>query len=314
MRKSTLVLSFISVVTGTLAIWLWQQRQGQGPVHLDAKTPAAARDCHDVRAAVTEPLPTSTAVAATKPMTAMQAMNAATLPLPPGFVPPTDLRLLKDPEFRGALRTQNRVMFEQDLRDLPKVLGLSAEQSERLFDLLAEQRVRLLEVQSKLETGKSPMSNFQDTRARNHQELADFLGPSNMIRYEEFRTSLQSRAEVDSVRTELARGAEPLREDQVEPFIAVVSTELQRLDQEVHDAAPPDPMRPDPVAEAKRVELTVAANQRIADAARPILSGPQLAGLLDLYRRQRLQMESAGTLNRLRLEAAASAPPGAPPR
>ena len=55
------------------------------------------------------------------------------------------------------------------------------------------------------------------------------------------------------------------------------------------------------------------ANQRIVDAVRPLLSGAQLAGLKDLYRRQRLQMESESTLNRLRSEAA-SAAPGAAPR
>lgn len=312
MRKSTLVLSCISVVTGTLAIWLWVQRQPQPPRVLEARTPIAKPECNDMTAQATEPLPTSTAVPATK---SMNAKNLSPPALPPGFVPVPEPRLMKNPEFRGALRDQNRVLFEQELRDLPKELGLSAEQSERLFDLLAEQRIRLLETQWQgPEAGKPPMSNFQDARARNREELANFLGPSNMIRYEEFRSSLQSRAEVDSVRTELARGTEPLREDQVDPFIAVVNTELQRLDQEVRDVGPVDPMRPDPAAEARRVELTVAANKRIADAARPILSSAQLAGLQDLYRRQRIQMESAGTLNRLRLEAAAGTSPAAPPR
>jgi hypothetical protein len=312
MRKSTLALSCISVVTASLAIWLWQQQQARPPLGLDTKKPAARLECHDSPTLAGEPMPTTAAVPALKPV---NAMNTAMPVMPPGYGPAAESRLIKDPEFRGALRNQNRVLLEQELHDLPKVLGLSVEQSDRLFDLLAEQRIRVLETQwQKPEPGKTQMNNFQDARARNKQELADFLGPSNMIRYEEFRSSLQGRAEVDSVRTELARGTEPLREEQVDPFIAVVNTELQRLEQEVRDVGMSDPMRPDPAAEAKRVELTVAANQRIADAARSILSSAQLAGLQDLYRRQRLQMESAGTMNRLRLEAMADASPGAAPR
>ena len=78
------------------------------------------------------------------------------------------------------------------------------------------------------------MSGFQEARAKNKEELANFLGPSNMIRYEEFLATLQSRAEINSVRNELAHGTEPLREEQIEPMMAVVNAELQRLDQEVH--------------------------------------------------------------------------------
>ena len=63
-----------------------------------------------------------------------------------------------------------------------------------------------------------------------------------------------------------------------------------------------------------RSEQKRETRQRILDAARPILSGTQLAGLESLYRRQRQQMEAQDTLNRLRIEAAATASQGFTPK
>ncbi len=309
MRKSTLVLSCVAVATTATAFWSWQQWQDERAVKLDAKEQTASLECQAAPVTDTVETPGSTlsAVPATKPV---NAMNAAMPALPPGSMPYLEPRLLKDPEFRTALRGQQRVRLEEDFRDLPKILGLSAEQSDRLFDLLAEQRVRVFDARwQKPEGGKTPMNSFHETQATNKEELANFLGPSNMIRYEDFLSTLQSRAEINSVRNELAHGTEPLREEQIEPMMAVVNAELQRLDQEVRDVGPQGLPGSDPAAEAKRVELTVAANQRILDAARPILSSAQLVGLKDLYRRQRLQMESEGTLHRMRSAAAASPAP-----
>ncbi len=308
MRKSTLVLSCVAVATTAAAYWSWQQWQGERSVKLDPREQAASLECQATSATETTATPDSTpsAVPAAKPVNAMSGMNAAMPALPPGFVPSLEPRLLKEPEFRTALRVQQRVRLEEAFRDLPKILGLSAEQSDRLFDLLAEQRVRVLDARwQKPESGKTTVNGFQEAQAKNKEELANFLGPSNMIRYEDFLSTMESRAEINSVRNELAHGTEPLREEQIEPMMAVVNTELQRLNQEVSDVGPQGLPGSDPAAEAKRVELTVAANQRILDAARPILSSAQLAGLKVLYRRQRLQMESEGTLSRLRSAAAA---------
>ena len=308
MRKSTLVVSCVAVATTAAAYWFWQQWQGERSIKLDPKEQTASLECQATAIGTTAaPDSTPSAVPAAKPVS---AMNAAMPALPPGFVPYLEPRLLKEPEFRTALRGQQRAMLEEQFRDLPKILGLSAEQSDRLFDLLAEQRNRMLDARwQKPDGGKTPTSSFQEVQAKNKEELANFLGPSNMIRYEEFLSTLQSRAEINSVRNELAHGTEPLREEQIEPMMAVVNAELQRLDQEVRDVGPQGLPGFDPTAEAKRVELTVAANQRILDGARPILSSAQLAGLKDLYRRQRLQMESEGTLSRMRHAAAANPAP-----
>ena len=314
MRKSTLVLSCVAVAMAAAASWFWQQWQYERSVKLEPRGQTAGLECQAALATeIAAPPDSSTSpVPTAKPV---REMNAGMPALPPGFAASVEPRLMNDPEFRRALRSQQRVNLEDQFHDLPKVLGLSSEQTDRLFDLLAEQQVRIHDARwLKPEAGKTVFDAYEEARAKNQVELASFLGPSNMIRYQEFRATLESRIEVTSVRNELARGPEPLRENQVDSMIAVVNPELQRLKQELRELDPLKPPGTDPATDGKRSELTIATNQRILDAARPILTSEQLAGLEELYRRQRLQMEAESAMNRLRFAAAADTAQGFAPK
>ena len=55
-------------------------------------------------------------------------------------------RLLANPEYRKSLRDRQRLEIEYAYRDLPRLLNLSTDQTNRLFDLMAEQGVTLLEL------------------------------------------------------------------------------------------------------------------------------------------------------------------------
>jgi len=314
MRRHYLLGSITVLALSGAGYWTWRHSTaGRAPATSALAGPPAAIECAAPPPAGAEPAPLEAQMAPpAKPLSPAQSTAPA---LPPGFVPSVEPRLLKNPEFRGAMLSQQRVALEDQFRDLPKILGLSPEQSDRLFDLLADQQIRQFDLRwQRPEAGKTFSDLLQDARAKNAAELAELLGPSNMIRYQEFRASLQGRAEVNSVRAELASGADPMRESQYDPMLAVVNLELQRLNQEIADLGPRGVPGSDPADETKRIELTVAANQRILDAARPILSGTQLAGLESLYRRQRQQMEAQDTLNRLRIEAAATASQGFTPK
>jgi hypothetical protein len=314
MRKSTLLLSAALLSTAAASSWLWRQLNDERALTLDLKNRVAALErprkqlpvTADAPAAVTE-LPaarTSKAMTETRPSVPVSA--------PPANYYPGQYqqRLLKNPEFRQALRNQQRVAIESQFRDLPKVLNLSPEDADRVFDLLAEQSVRLIELQGRgpwsPDEGQSRQDSHRELRKQNEAELAQLLGGPNLNRFQEFRSTLQSRAEVDSVRNEMALGTEPLREDQVEPMVLLVNSELQRMNQELRDLGMSQTagVSAEQILEETRSELAIAANQRIIDAARPILTSTQLAALKELYRRQRLQMEAQTEMLRLRADAA----------
>jgi hypothetical protein len=309
MRKSTLVLCAAVAAAAASSLWLWRQWHDERAINLDLRARVEALTRRE------EATPAATSVVASSEAPSDHATNVAETPAAvPAPAPMPNYsrvqqRLLKNPKFRQALRNQQRVVLETEFRDLPKFLNLSPSEAERLFDLLAEQGVSLLELQwrgpGNPKDGVSRQDSYRDLRKQNDAELSNLLGGANMNRFQEFRSTLQSRAEVASVRNEMALGPDPLREDQVEAMIGVVNAELQRMNQELRDLgmAQIAGVNLDQIPETKRGELAIAANQRIVDAAGPILTNVQLAALKELYRRQRMQMETQSELNRLRAEA-----------
>lgn len=318
MRKSTLSLSCFSLIAIATSSWLWSQWRLALAENLQLQDRVSSLESLALKApSIDAPPPAAELPTVRAPAAAIDAHPATTAVLSqPNFPGALQSRLMTNPEFRRALRNQQRQVIEAEFRDLPRLLGLSPDQANQLFDLMAEQGVKILEAQwRRPEEGKSRQT-YREVRSQNEAELTEFLGPSNMSRLQEFRSTLQSRSEVDSVRNELARSSEPMREDQVEPMIAIVNSELQTMKQELMAAGVAEfgGISGDPIADSRRSEAAIAANQRIAKAARTILSGTQLAALEDLYRHQRLQMEAQGEMSRLRTEAMLSAAPGlAPP-
>jgi len=308
MRVSTLVLTCACVAATAASAWLWEQWQDERVLNLQKH--ASMAQCPD---APTPPPPPPLgrsgfpAIGANQLHAEEPANEAPPVAATPRrrFTREMQQKLLKDPEFREALGRQQRQAIAEAYRDLPGLMGLTPQQADRLFDLLRDQTLKGQEMQwQKPADGKTWQSVYQEMRARNDADLTELLGASNMTRLQEFRATQESRAEVNTVRNELARSAEPMRPDQVEPLVAVVNVELQRMKQEMADAGTPEYGNVgDTAGDTKRSEFMIAANQRIVDASRPILSGVQLAALEDLYRNQRLQMETQNTLSRIRDEA-----------
>lgn len=312
MRKSTGVLCVISAVSVAASVWLWGQWQHEHSANAGLQQQVAAARCPDVPAITASTSPAMTGPSRVPGPRSLKSSQADT-PAPTftsGFPVEFQQRLQKNPEFRKALRTMQRLEIEQTYRDLPRSLGLNPEQANALFDLMSEQSVKTLEAQWQKPTdGKSRGMAYEKVREQNDAELANLLGPSNMIRLNEYRSSMQSRTEVDSVRNELARGPEPMREDQVDPMVAIVSTEVQRMNQELRDvgSANVDGMSFDAGINGRRTQIVVATNQRILDGSRSILTSSQSAGLEQLYRRQRQQMETQDQMARIQAETAQSA-------
>ena len=312
MRKSTLVLCAAVAAAVASSLWFWQEWHDERAINLDLRDQVEALTRREeAKPAAASVVDGSGAPSYRATKAIAEAPTAVPAPAPaqmPNY-PRLQQQLLKNPKFRQALRNQQRVVFETEFRDLPKLLNLSPAETERLFDLLAEQGVSRLELQWRgpwgPKEGISRQDSYRDLRQQNDAELSRLLGGANMNRFQEFRSTLQSRAEVASVRNEMALGPDPIREDQVEPMIGLVDAELQRMNQELRDLGMTQiaGVSVDQIPETKRSELAIATNQRILDAAGSILTNVQLAALKELYRRQRIQMEAQSELNRLRAEA-----------
>jgi hypothetical protein len=112
-----------------------------------------------------------------------------------------------------------------------------------------------------------------------------------------------NRMELNRLRGELSMGGETLRDEQYEPMLGIIAAEQSRMNREIQDALATEPVEnPDHYASI-RTGIMVAANKRIVESARSILTPAQLATIETVYRRQRLQMESMDRMTKAQFEA-----------
>jgi hypothetical protein len=310
MFKSAVLCVALAGTTAS-SVWLWHQWRNEHDANLQLLARLETRQPRPK-----PPAPPPVATIAALPASSTNLKLPAETPIPdwrPDFRE-GERRLLANPEYRKPLRDRQRLEIEYAYRDLPRVLNLSADQANRLFDLMAEQRVELVELQSRWPAtqvdGKSLPTMTAELRKQNDAERRELLGERNLQELKEFSASLESRNEVDALRAELARTAEPMREDQFDSLLAVVHTENQRADQELKERAANEAIVVPGFTSSgpASVEVATAANRRIVDSAAMLLTPSQLSTVKDFYRRQRLQMETQRDLDRFRLEAIARKP------
>jgi hypothetical protein len=313
MRKSTIVLLIALAASVGSACWLWGRLARERDEAAALQTRLTALERVSETAAEIAP-----AVAPARQEEHPAARSTKVVAeLPPTSSPATthsdymgrQRQLMKNPEYRKALRDQQRQYIEFSFRDLPAVLNLTPEKAAALFDLMAEQSVDSMELQWQQSASKSDGRALQRAaegqRRKYDAETERLLGSSNMIRLQEFRETLGSRTEVNVLRNELSGGAEALREDQYGPMLDIVFAEEQRMNRELQDLYASNPLAGGRSHDSVRTDLAVAANRRIVESARSILTQSQLAAVENLYRRQQIQMESQNTMTRLQVEAAA---------
>jgi hypothetical protein len=307
MRRSIIVLLAALMASGGSTFWMWQQLRAER----DANSVLRERLTVLGQQSTTAVAPLQAAARASSSATS-ERVTKVDAHTPPANLPasPQDdidnrqLLLLKNPEYLKALRAQRRQTLEYQFRQLAQVLKLTPEKSAALFDLLADQSVEaaVMRWQSRATEGeeRALRSAMEERDRKADADLETLLGASNMIRLREFRETLGSRIEVNRLRSELSGGAEPLRDDQFEPMLGIVFAEQQRMNRELQDYYTTGPTADG--THSIQTEFAVAANQRIVESAKAILTKAQLTAIEELYRRQRAQMEAQDTITRIQFE------------
>lgn len=265
-----------------------------------SRIPATAADAHEADAAAVADTP-AIAVAATSVPAVVQSGNAQV-----GVTQSTDKgqqmrerfmrrqqALMNDPEYREAMRMQQRMALSEAYSDLARELGLPQEQVNRLLDLLADQQMRSMEAMRPLEAvAQADPAAIDDMRRRAEErqrtmqaEIAQVLGPDGMQRWQDYQNSMGSRSRVRQLSGVLEAAGIPLREDQQQALQRVLADHEQQVRQE---AASNSPL-------AKRGSMTTEAwlqqredqldrQAQIYERARNAASGVLSTEQLDVYR------------------------------
>jgi hypothetical protein len=229
------------------------------------------------------------------------------------------LKLLQeDPEYRAAMRTQQRMQMSRQYSDVGQALQLQPDEADKLLDLLAEQQLRQMENRPPFNEGQPDPAAMQEwqrkqqeQRRQNESEVAALLGSAKAQEWQSYQKTMPARTQVRELSTMLASSSNPLRQEQVQPLVDAIAAEQQRRSTELPrpavrsaDGRPATPMDRTAMMEEnlKRVEQY---NQRMHDAAALHLSSQQLERF-DQILKQQLEMQRAN-LSMMRARAAVEA-------
>ncbi len=155
--------------------------------------------------------------------------------------------LMRDPEYREAMISQQKVMLTRSNPTVAKDLDLTPEQVERLFGTLAEQSLRMAENTDAViwdEQSASDPAKVQEAQRKateqynaNEAELKTALGEAKYREWQEYQATAPARWQSTQLRTSLANAGVPLDPSLAKPLMKVLQEqqklEQQRLEQHV---------------------------------------------------------------------------------
>jgi hypothetical protein len=233
---------------------------------------------------------------------------------------PNEQELMKDPDYRRAHLTVERLKLAQMNPGLAEVLGVSEKEANRYFEVMAEQQMKLTtELSAANSSGgmnaKTLEAVTQRMRAAGDPARAA-MGDVKYAQYQEYQQYVRpALAQVSSMGSVLTAAGQPLNESQARGLTSAMLAEQQRLRQEEALARTnPNPGGPRAIADTleesnKRLD---ESNRRILEASPAYLNAAQQEALKARFDQQSAQRRSALESAREMDARRQSQPPTAP--
>lgn len=222
----------------------------------------------------------------------------------------SESELLKDPEYRKARATVLRYSIARTYPGLAEELGLSPEEANRFFGLLAEFD---LERSSQSQLAVSPRSadpvaiaqqreRQQAQQQRENAAIQEMLGEARYPQWRDYQNTRSAHMQASNFANSLSQAGMPLSGDQNRALVAAVIAEQRRAQQELAELArnrnAADPNWQARYREAQEA-LRTNGNQRMLDAISAQLS-PQQANAIRVQLEQEAAMRGASERARAR--------------
>ena len=233
--------------------------------------------------------------------------------------------LLQDPEYRDAMRTQQKAMLAQAYPDLAAELGLTGDEADRFTTLLADQQLRAMDNQSgpfldgppDPATAQEMHRKAQALRQTLEEEIKGLLGEEKWAAWRDYQSTLGVRHQVSQLRTTLAMSGAPLSEEQVRPLQrALAEAQRQQMEewsrsaQRMQAALSPGPSTPPSAAaqlelHEEHLRRQSEQNERLRSSLSSILSAEQLRRIEEQHDVQLRLQEAHVRMMRAQAEAEA---------
>ncbi len=329
MNKALLILTLTTFGGASAAAWFHLQlqterhRNAELQARIEAQQPPLA---HHPFTTVPETLPVRVDVgesAQAPPATVPSVRRDPESPQPNAISPERSAQirqrfaneqreLLRDPEYRQAMRTQQRFSLQQIHPDLARELDIPQERADRLLDLLIDQRLRNMEQQAAFPADRPPteaevmqmQKNLQQRQLAERAEIAALLGGDSQQQWQDYENSMGARMRVRQLSTVLDGAGIPLREDQRPPLRDTLAQYERQAQQDRQTQVTTRDFANMTLADRlawqeEQIELTEQSYARARESVSHILTTQQLDAYRELQeqelavRRANLRMERA---------------------
>ncbi len=207
--------------------------------------------------------------------------------------------LMQDPEYRDAMRLQNRSNFARANPGLAAELGLDQQQTDEFFELLSDQQMRVSDVlqpmwdvegkdQVTIEAQQRKIQQQSlELQRKSEAEIAARFGQDKLQAWKEYQSTVGVRHQLEQMRTSLASQGMPIGEDMNKAMVKAM-VEAQKAEADEYSAvvnrgaaaitpsvtfAPGGGFTSEMVD--RQIEATKKRNQRTLDALSPYLTYEQ---------------------------------------
>jgi len=217
-----------------------------------AAVPAPAAATPPAATPVNPFAPTLPGTAVTAPVVSAAPQSAATFtavggPMIAGGAPPLAMmrtggweqrnRMLENPEYRDAMKRQQKLMLPRMYPDLRAALQLDDQKADQLYEVLAEQQLNQMSAsrppfapdsQPDPNAVRDWQAQQQQLRKDNEAAIASVLGDDGLQQWKNYQNSLPARSQVRELRMTLESAGVPLQQDQAEQLVTVFAAEQKR--------------------------------------------------------------------------------------
>jgi hypothetical protein len=134
---------------------------------------------------------------------------------------------MESPAARNFMKTRMKSSLRRTYEDAGPALGLSAEKTNQLIDLLADQQTRGIGAEPP--EGKTLQQFAREQQQKNQAEIAALVGEDKLDEWASYQKSLPDRMQLSQVRDQLDQAGVPMNESQRTELLAAISEESQRL-------------------------------------------------------------------------------------
>ncbi|MFL6619618.1 MAG: hypothetical protein ACJ8MH_13510, partial [Povalibacter sp.] len=226
--------------------------------------------------------------------------------------------LMQDPEYRTALRQQQRIQMMRQYPYLAEDLGLSKEDADRLMDVLADQQLDAMQDANAvdpetLQSDPAAMAQYQrkmEERQRAQQAaLTQVLGSDGMQRWQEYQNTMAARFRTQQLRQALDAAGVPLEPDQERALRHALATHVKKMEDDAQTFASKMSTRGAMTAEDRlkmeeeQLERTESYYERARQSVAGILTSEQMDQYKSIHDQELMMRRAQLRVRRAQLEA-----------